>query len=60
MVYRHQMVVIFSGVLEPVFYLAGIGFGVGGFVTTGCKLPDGRRSTYVDLSSRPRCSPPRR
>lgn len=34
MVYRHQMVVIFSGVLEPLFYLAGIGLGVGSFVAS--------------------------
>jgi lipooligosaccharide transport system permease protein len=34
MVYRHQWIVILSGVAEPIFYLAGIGFGLGGFVKT--------------------------
>lgn len=47
MVYRHQLVVIFSGVLEPIFYLAGIGFGVGGLVSHGVTLADGRAISYV-------------
>jgi lipooligosaccharide transport system permease protein len=46
MVYRHQMVVIFSGVLEPLFYLAGIGFGIGG-LTRAVPLPDGREIGYT-------------
>jgi lipooligosaccharide transport system permease protein len=46
MVYRHQMVVILSGVLEPVFYLAGIGFGIGQF-TRGVPLPDGSVLPYL-------------
>lgn len=46
MVYRHQMVVIFSGVLEPIFYLAGIGFGLGGFVPA-VRLGDGREIAYA-------------
>ena len=32
MVYRHQWIIIFSGVFEPVFYLLGIGLGIGGIV----------------------------
>jgi lipooligosaccharide transport system permease protein len=46
MVYRHQLVVIFSGVLEPIFYLTGIGFGVGGFIRS-VTLPDGQTVSYV-------------
>ncbi len=46
MVYRHQLVVIFSGVLEPVFYLAGIGLGVGGFVQS-VQLPNGTSVDYL-------------
>jgi lipooligosaccharide transport system permease protein len=34
MVYRHQWIIIFSGVFEPIFYLIGIGLGVGGMVDT--------------------------
>jgi lipooligosaccharide transport system permease protein len=32
LVYRHQWIIIFSGVFEPIFYLIGIGFGIGGIV----------------------------
>jgi lipooligosaccharide transport system permease protein len=32
MFYRHQWIIIFSGVFEPVFYLIGIGLGIGGIV----------------------------
>jgi lipooligosaccharide transport system permease protein len=32
LVYRHQWIIIFSGVFEPVFYLLGIGLGIGGIV----------------------------
>jgi lipooligosaccharide transport system permease protein len=32
MVYRHQWIIIFSGVFEPIFYLLGIGLGIGGIV----------------------------
>jgi lipooligosaccharide transport system permease protein len=34
MVYRHSWIVIVSGFFEPVFYLLGIGFGLGYFVQT--------------------------
>ena len=32
LVYKHQWIIIFSGVFEPIFYLVGIGFGIGGAV----------------------------
>lgn len=32
MVYRHQWMIIFSGVFEPIFYLVGIGLGLGGII----------------------------
>jgi lipooligosaccharide transport system permease protein len=44
--YRHQMVVLFSGALEPIFYLAGIGFGLGGIVQS-VPLADGRVVSYA-------------
>ena len=34
MVYRHQWIVILSGVAEPIFYLFGIGLGLGGLITS--------------------------
>ncbi len=46
MVYRHQWIVIVSGVFEPVLYLVGIGLGVGGFIE-GVKLTDGRFVSYA-------------
>jgi lipooligosaccharide transport system permease protein len=32
LVYRHQWIIIFSGVFEPIFYLIGIGLGIGGII----------------------------
>lgn len=46
MVYRHQWLIIFSGVFEPIFYLAGIGLGLGGIVQT-VSLADGRLVAYA-------------
>jgi lipooligosaccharide transport system permease protein len=46
MVYRHQWIIIFSGVFEPIFYLIGIGLGIGGIVEN-VRLPDGRMVAYV-------------
>jgi len=46
MVYRHQWIIIFSGVFEPIFYLIGIGLGIGGIIDT-LTLPDGREISYV-------------
>ena len=34
LVYKHGWMVIFSGFFEPVFYLLGIGFGMGAFVSS--------------------------
>ena len=46
LVYRHQWIIIFSGVFEPIFYLIGIGLGVGGIVGT-LELADGREISYL-------------
>jgi lipooligosaccharide transport system permease protein len=46
MVYRHQAVVILSGGIEPIFYLIGIGLGVGGLINH-VTLADGRQVSYV-------------
>lgn len=46
MVYRHQWIVILSGVAEPLFYLLGIGVGLGGLIP-GVTLPDGREISYA-------------
>ena len=32
LVYRHQWIIILSGVFEPIFYLVGIGLGIGAIV----------------------------
>jgi lipooligosaccharide transport system permease protein len=46
LVYRHQWIIILSGVFEPIFYLLGIGLGVGGLVQA-VTLPDGREVAYA-------------
>jgi lipooligosaccharide transport system permease protein len=46
MVYRHQWIIILSGVFEPIFYLIGIGLGLGGFIPD-LTLPDGRAVSYL-------------
>jgi lipooligosaccharide transport system permease protein len=46
MVYRHQWIIIFSGVFEPIFYLLGIGLGVGGIVRQ-VALPNGELVPYA-------------
>jgi lipooligosaccharide transport system permease protein len=46
LVYRHQWIIIFSGVFEPIFYLIGIGLGVGGIIGT-LELADGRTISYL-------------
>ena len=46
LVYRHQWIIIFSGVFEPIFYLIGIGVGIGGIVEP-LELADGRTISYV-------------
>jgi len=44
-VYRHGWIVIFSGFFEPLFYLLGIGFGLGQMVGT-VTGPGGQPMTY--------------
>jgi lipooligosaccharide transport system permease protein len=46
MVYRHQWIIIFSGVFEPIFYLLGIGLGLGGIIQE-VPLADGRIVPYA-------------
>jgi ABC-type polysaccharide/polyol phosphate export systems, permease component len=46
LVYRHTWMVIFSGFFEPLFYLLGIGYGLGTIVGT-VPLADGRLITYA-------------
>lgn len=46
LVYRHQWVVILSGVFEPVFYLLGIGLGIGAIVRE-VTLADGTVIPYA-------------
>ena len=46
LVYRHQWIIILSGVFEPIFYLIGIGLGLGGIVRE-VPLPDGRVVAYA-------------
>jgi lipooligosaccharide transport system permease protein len=46
LVYRHQWIIIFSGVFEPIFYLIGIGLGIGG-VVGDLTLSDGRQISYA-------------
>ena len=46
MVYRHQWIIILSGVFEPIFYLIGIGLGLGAIVEQ-VTLADGRLVAYA-------------
>jgi lipooligosaccharide transport system permease protein len=46
MVYRHQWIIILSGVFEPIFYLIGIGLGLGGIIPE-LRLADGRVVAYA-------------
>jgi lipooligosaccharide transport system permease protein len=46
MVYRHQWLIIVSGVFEPIFYLLGIGLGIGGIVKD-VRLPNGELVAYA-------------
>ena len=46
LVYRHSWMVIFSGFFEPLFYLLGIGYGLGTIVG-GVTLTDGRVVAYA-------------
>jgi lipooligosaccharide transport system permease protein len=46
LVYRHGWIIIVSGFFEPLFYLLGIGFGLGSLVR-GIELADGRTIPYA-------------
>jgi len=46
LVYRHTWIVLFSGFFEPLFYLLGIGYGLGTIVGN-VPLADGRLITYA-------------
>lgn len=46
MVYRHQWIIILSGVFEPIFYLLGIGLGLGGIIRE-VPLPNGQVVAYA-------------
>ena len=46
LVYRHQWIIIVSGAFEPVFYLVGIGLGLGAIIQT-VELADGRLVAYA-------------
>ncbi|MGH2395263.1 MAG: ABC transporter permease, partial [Candidatus Limnocylindria bacterium] len=46
LVYRHSWMVIFSGFFEPLFYLLGIGYGLGTIVGD-VALSDGRMVAYA-------------
>ena len=48
LVYRHQWIIIFSGVFEPIFYLIGIGLGIGGIVgNVPAEFVEGREISYL-------------
>ena len=46
LVYKHGWMVIFSGFFEPLFYLLGIGFGIGSIIGT-LSLPNGGELPYA-------------
>ncbi len=46
MVYRHQWIIILSGVFEPIFYLLGIGLGLG-VIVDEVPLPNGEAVSYA-------------
>jgi len=46
MVYRHQWIIILSGVFEPIFYLLGIGLGLGRIIQE-VPLPNGQVVAYA-------------
>ncbi len=46
LVYKHSWMVLFSGFFEPLFYLLGIGFGLGSLINT-VPLRDGREVAYA-------------
>jgi lipooligosaccharide transport system permease protein len=46
LVYRHQWIIIVSGAFEPVFYLLGIGLGLGAIIQS-VPIADGREISYA-------------
>jgi lipooligosaccharide transport system permease protein len=46
LIYRHEWHVIFTGFFEPLFYLLGIGFGLGSLIGT-VTGPDGQQIPYT-------------
>lgn len=46
LVYRHQWIIVVSGAFEPIFYLLGIGLGLGAIIQT-VPLADGRTVAYA-------------
>ena len=46
LVYRHQWIIIVSGAFEPIFYLVGIGLGLGAIIES-VPLADGRMVAYA-------------
>ena len=46
LVYRHQWIIIVSGAFEPVFYLLGIGLGLGAIIET-VELANGQVVSYA-------------
>ncbi len=46
LVYRHQWIIIVSGAFEPIFYLLGLGLGLGALIDT-VPLADGRSVPYA-------------
>jgi lipooligosaccharide transport system permease protein len=52
LVYRHQWIIIFSGVFEPIFYLIAIGFGIGGIVgNVPAQFVEGREISYLAFAA---------
>jgi len=52
LVYRHQWIIIFSGVFEPIFYLIAIGFGIGGIVgNVPPQFVEGREISYLAFAA---------
>jgi len=46
LVYKHEWMVIFTGFFEPLFYLLGIGFGLGSLIGN-ITMPDGSQMPYA-------------
>jgi len=51
LVYRHSWMVVFSGFFEPLFYLLGIGYGLGTIVAPQASIND-RRNGFCSYEIR--------